>query len=49
MTSPPHITWLKDSGKTLTTTAGQEIRMLEFEHTVQKGLVPECDEETTAG
>jgi len=33
MTSPPHITWLKDTGKTLTTTSGQEIRVLEFEHT----------------
>ena len=33
MTSPPHITWLKDTGKTLTTTAGQEIRVVEFKHT----------------
>src|SRR5438067_315264 len=33
MTSPPHIAWLKDSDKTLTTTGGQEVRVLEFKHT----------------
>jgi|ERR1019366_3994529 hypothetical protein len=33
MTSPAHIKWLNDSGKKLKTTAGQEIRLLEFQHT----------------
>ena len=32
MTSPPHIQWLRDSGKTLKTTAGQEIQILELQH-----------------
>jgi hypothetical protein len=33
MTPPLHISWLKDTGKTLTTASGQEIHVLEFEHT----------------
>jgi hypothetical protein len=32
MTPPPHIAWLKNSGKTLITTACQEVQALEFEH-----------------
>ena len=39
MTSPPHIAWLKDSGKTLTTIGGQEIRVLEFEHTADVAIL----------
>ena len=32
MTSPPHIQWLKDTGATLTTAAGQTVRVLELQH-----------------
>ena len=39
MNKPPHIAWLKDSGKTLTTTAGQKIRVLEFAHREDKTIL----------
>ncbi len=39
MTKPPHIAWLQDSGKTLATTAGQKIRVLEFAHVEDKTII----------
>jgi len=32
MASLPHISWLKDTGQTLTTTAGDTVKVLEFAH-----------------
>jgi hypothetical protein len=32
MASPPHISWLKDSGQTLSTATGEKVQILEFMH-----------------
>jgi hypothetical protein len=39
MTPPSHITWLKDSGKTLTTADGQQIQVVEFGHTGDSAIL----------
>lgn len=32
MASPPHISWFKETGQTLTTVAGEKVQVLEFAH-----------------
>ena len=39
MASPPHISWLKDTGQTLSTATGEKVQILEFSHTSDKTIL----------
>jgi hypothetical protein len=39
MASPPHISWLKDTGQTLSTASGEKVQILEFNHTSDKTIL----------
>ena len=39
MASPPHISWLKDTGQTLSTAKGEKVQILEFNHTSDKTIL----------
>ena len=39
MASPPHTSWFKDTGQTLTTAAGDKVQVLEFAHTSDPNIL----------
>jgi hypothetical protein len=39
MTFPPHISWLKDTGQTLTTTSGEYVKVLGFAHVADPNIL----------
>jgi hypothetical protein len=39
MASPPHISWLNDTGQTLSTANGEKVQILEFNHTSDKTIL----------
>jgi hypothetical protein len=39
MTSPPHISWLKDTGQPITTASGDSVQVLEFAHVADPSIL----------